>query len=315
MMRALPGIAPGPVLALLRALAGIEATWLRVIGGIVLKALVVAGEEARDRVEATVRLSWPGAVLGYLATGRRLIDEVGDACPDLVFLDLGLPDDDGLEALMTIRRFSSVAVVGIAQSQEGGRSWRQAIELGIDDYVIAPFAPLELLARASAAVRQRESRPNGADPTDPATILDSRVPFPALPSASRGPVAGALGDDYLLLDLADQQTCAGGKPVCLTRTEYQFLGRLALHPNSVVTFRALLAELWGADDRNRLEFPRVFARRIRERIEPVPDAPRYVLTERGIGYRLAGLFPSENPPIAWSHSGDGTGSSNTPARP
>ncbi|MGH2461029.1 MAG: winged helix-turn-helix domain-containing protein [Chloroflexota bacterium] len=228
-----------------------------------LDALIVVGAEARDRVELTLRLAWPDATLRYRAPGRQVIDQLRDTPPDLVILDLGLPGEAGLEALTAARRLPSVAVVGIAGRREDDQGWRQAIELGVDDYLVAPYPPMELLARAGAALRQRES------------------------SVGRVQPAGPWGDGYLSFDLRERKTCAGGQPACLTRTEYNFLERLARQPDAIVTTRALLTGLWGAEGQDRPEFPGAYARRIRERIEPDPAVPRYLLTERGIGYRLA----------------------------
>ena len=235
-----------------------------------LSVLIAGSADVCDRVGATLRILWPGARFEYRATGRQAIDAVREGNPDLVVLDLDLSDVAGLESLMAIRRFSSVAMVVIVPGRDNGVTWRHAVELGADEYVLAPFAPLELLARAGAVARLRTEDWAGGNRSD----------FRLLP-----------------LDVADRHTLAGGSPICLTASECAFIDLLARRPNRVVTFEVLLDELWGRDARGRTEFPRVYARRLRERIEPDPDEPRYLLTERGVGYLLKESEPL--PTVSW----------------
>lgn len=270
-MCALPGTLIGLVLAPSRTptVSGPAApgTWAW-DGGKLLNALIAGSDEVRDRVGATLRILWPRARLEYRETGRQAIEAVREIDPDLVVLDLDLSDAAGLDALAAIRRFSSVAMLVIVPCRGESLTWRHTVELGADEYVLAPFVPVELLARAGAVVRQRTENQAGSKLLRPEEKTDR------------------IG-----------QTLAGESRICLTASECAFIDLLAQRPNRVVPFEALLDELWGQEARGRTEFPRVYARRLRERIESDPDEPRYLLTERGAGYLLAESEPS--PTVSW----------------
>jgi two-component system KDP operon response regulator KdpE len=177
--------------------------------------------------------------------------------PDLVILDLGLPDIDGHELLRTIRsRNESVPIVVLSsRGDEAGKV--RALDFGADDYVTKPFGMDELLARLRAALRHQLQ------------IHGERPVF-------------RVGD--LSVDLVRRIVKTGEKDVKLSPKEYDLLRVLVQHAGKVLTHRFLLAELW--DDLTDAQYLRVYVRQLRQKIEADPERPQYVLTETGIGYRL-----------------------------
>ncbi len=249
-----------------------------------LTALIVARDrEARARVEDTLRLEWPDARIRCPASGRDAISEARTERPDLVVLDLVASEEEGLETLTAIRRRGSTAIVAIAPGGADDTCWERAIELGADEYVVAPLTPLELLARASVVLSARRVRDGDSDgamnqETGSVSIVSDFRPN------ERATAIAQIDDRFARPDQPSRR--GPGAPRRLTGAEYAFLARLARQPNLCVSVDALLMDLWGPTARGRTEFARVYARRIRERIEPEPDAPRHVVTERGIGYRF-----------------------------
>jgi two-component system KDP operon response regulator KdpE len=183
--------------------------------------------------------------------------ELLDKAPDLVILDLGLPDIQGLELLRMIRaRMESVPIVVLSsRGDEAGKV--QALDLGADDYITKPFGMDELLARIRAALRHQLQ------------IQGERPVFRA-------------GD--LSVDLVRRLVKVGEKDVKLSPKEYDLLRVLVQHAGKVLTHRFLLHELW--DDQTDAQYLRVYVRQLRQKIEGDAEQPQYVLTETGIGYRL-----------------------------
>jgi two-component system KDP operon response regulator KdpE len=188
--------------------------------------------------------------------GKAALELLSQA-PDLIILDLGLPDMQGHELLRTIRaRNESVPIVVLSsRGDEAGKV--QALDLGADDYVTKPFGMDELLARIRAAVRHQ------------------------LQSHGERPVF-RVGD--LSVDLVRRIVKAGDREVKLSPKEYDLLRVLVQHAGKVLTHRFLLGELW--DELTDAQYLRVYVRQLRQKIEPDPEQPRYILTETGIGYRL-----------------------------
>ncbi len=186
----------------------------------------------------------------------KLLDESNLA---LVLLDLGLPGPDGFEVLRALRQWCDVPVVVIsARGQE--RDKVHALDLGADDYLTKPFGVEELLARVRAHLRRTEGRGNGARP-----------PFE---------------NDGLRIDFATRQVSVGGHAVRLTPTEYGVLEQLALVPGRVLTHTTLLQRVWGPDYRDEADYLWAYVSRLRRKLEPDPEHPRYILTEPGVGYRF-----------------------------
>ena len=220
-----------------------------------LRVLVVDDEPP---IRKLLRMGLPAQ--GYQTleapNGKAALELLSQA-PDLIILDLGLPDMQGHELLRTIRaRNESVPIVVLSsRGDEAGKV--QALDLGADDYVTKPFGMDELLARIRAAVRHQ------------------------LQSHGERPVF-RVGD--LSVDLVRRIVKVGDKEVKLSPKEYDLLRVLVQHAGKVLTHKFLLGELW--DDLTDAQYLRVYVRQLRQKIEPDPEQPRYILTETGIGYRL-----------------------------
>lgn len=178
--------------------------------------------------------------------------------PDVVLLDLGLPDLDGLEVIRRLREWTSKPIIVLtARSQEEDKV--TALDLGADDYLTKPFGIEELLARMRVALR-RTARTDAGEPVF------------------------QLGD--LKVDLEKRQVFVAGREVHLSATEYKLLGVLVRHAGKVLTHRQLLKEVWGPLHADDAPYLRVFMRQLRGKLEQNPARPRYLLTEIGVGYRL-----------------------------
>ncbi len=180
--------------------------------------------------------------------------------PDLILLDLGLPDQDGLEVIRAVRQVSQTPIIVLsARGQEKDKV--EALDLGADDYVSKPFAVGELLARIRAALRRA------------ATIRDG----------AEGATFRA-GD--LTVDLAARTVRVRGGEVHLTPIEFRFLETLVRHAGKVVTQRQLLVEVWGPQHSEQAQYLRVYMAQLRRKLETDPARPRHLRTEPGVGYRL-----------------------------
>lgn len=177
--------------------------------------------------------------------------------PDLVVLDLGLPDGNGLELLTELRSFSKVPVI-ILSVRSGDADKVQALDIGAQDFVTKPFSVEELLARIRAQLRDR--------------LPDTA---PAL-----------LDDGYLKIDLARRLVCCNGDVIDLTPKEYAVLAKLARHRQCVITQKQLLEEIWGPSHGQDTHYLRIVVSHIRQKLGDDPTTPRYLITEAGIGYRL-----------------------------
>ena len=201
--------------------------------------------------------------------GYRLVESVegidgltqaATRSPDVILLDLGLPDLDGIEVTRRLREWSSIPLIVIsARGQEKDKV--AALDAGADDYVTKPFGVGELLARIRAALRRHEAAVGGAEE----------------PEFSVG---------ELRVDLAKRQVFVGGKEVRLTRTEYRLLAILVRNAGKVVTQSLLLKEAWGPASLTQTQYLRVYMSQLRHKVEPDPSRPQYLITEPGVGYRL-----------------------------
>ena len=193
-------------------------------------------------------------------TARAGLDAVERERPDLLVLDLGLPDMDGVEVCRRVRQSSSVPIVVLsARGAEGDKV--KALDAGADDYVTKPFGSEELLARIRAALRRSEPPP-AAEPIVRGDLTIDRVRFRVL---------------------------RHGEEVRLTPKEFELLTYLAQHPGRVLTHRTILKAIWGPHAADQPEHLRVLVGSLRKKIEPNPSTPRYILTEPWVGYRFADL--------------------------
>jgi two-component system, OmpR family, KDP operon response regulator KdpE len=190
------------------------------------------------------------------ADGKSALEHVREK-PDLIILDLGLPDMQGLELLRTIRAGNDSVPIVVLSSRADEGAKVQALDFGADDYVTKPFGMDELLARIRAALRHQLQ------------VQGERPVF-------------RVGD--LSVDLVRRIVKTGDKDVKLSPKEYELLRLLVQHAGKVLTHRFLLKELWS--DLTDAQYLRVYVRQLRQKIEADPERPQYVLTETGIGYRL-----------------------------
>jgi two-component system KDP operon response regulator KdpE len=194
-----------------------------------------------------------------VGTGQAAIDAIALSPPDVVVLDLGLPDLDGIEVCRRVREWSDVPIVVL--SAEGSDERKVlALDQGADDYVTKPFSTAELLARIRVALRHRNEMPS---PDDDAVL---RV--------------GALQ-----VDLARHLVDVDGRKVDLTPKEFAFLALLARWPGRVLTHRTILQEVWGPEYGSESQYLRVYASQLRKKLDDDPAQPR-LITEPGVGYRL-----------------------------
>jgi two-component system, OmpR family, KDP operon response regulator KdpE len=194
-------------------------------------------------------------------TGRAGLEGVERAGPDLVVLDLGLPDIDGVDVCRQIRQTSNVPILVLsARGAEGDKVG--ALDAGADDYVTKPFGAEELLARIRATLRRVES------------------PSPPSEPIVRG---------GLVIDRERFRVLRDGEELRLTPKEFELLSFLAQQPGRVRTHRAILKAIWGAHAVDQPEHLRVLVGALRKKIEPNPSAPQYILTEPWVGYRFADL--------------------------
>jgi two-component system KDP operon response regulator KdpE len=179
--------------------------------------------------------------------------------PELLILDLGLPDMDGLDVIKLVREWSTIPIIVLSLRSDDSDKI-QALDRGANDYVTKPFSMGELLARMRVALRQ-----------GPGTGAESE------PVITAGDIA---------IDLAKRLVTVGGTPVRLSRKEYDLLRILASHPGKVITHQQLLQEVWGQAYVEETQYLRVYVGQLRQKLEKEPAAPKYLVTEPGVGYRL-----------------------------
>ncbi len=221
-----------------------------------LRVLVVDDEPAILRF-LRAGLATQGYVVGEAATGEAALEQVRRHAADLVVLDLGLPDMDGLAVVRQIRESGETLPIVILSSRSHEGAKVEALDLGADDYVTKPFGIDELLARIRAAQRHR---------------LQQQGERPLFRS----------GD--LTVDLVRRIVTVRGEEVKFSPREYDILRLLVAHAGKVLTHRFVLREVWGGDA--DVQYLRVYIRALRQKIEADPERPQHILTETGVGYRL-----------------------------
>ncbi len=219
------------------------------------RILIVDDEPAIRRLVRGAAERAGHSVAEAATAAEALVEARREGC-ELVLLDLGLPDRDGIELVSLLKAMDRAVIVLTARDATAEKV--AALDLGADDYVVKPFDTEELLARIRAALRHRNSA-----------------------SASGPQVIGGI-----TIDLAARRVSRDGEDVRLTRKEYAFLAELARHPDRVVTHTALLRAVWGDAHVNDVEYLRVTMRALRLKLENDPAAPVIFRNEPGVGYRL-----------------------------
>jgi two-component system KDP operon response regulator KdpE len=220
--------------------------------------VLVVDDEPQIRRLLRVSLTAQGYHLIEASTGEQALTQTATEYPDLVILDLGLPDMDGQEVVRRLREWTDVPII-ILSVRDREKDKVRAFDEGADDYVTKPFGMSELMARMRAALRHR------------------------LQSETKDPVFRA-GD--LLVDLARRAVIVAGREVKLTPKQYDLLRVLVAHAGKVLTHQQLLRQVWGPGYSEETQYLRVYIGQLRQKIEPDLARPRYILTEPGVGYRL-----------------------------
>ena len=196
-----------------------------------------------------------------VGTAQQAIQHAAQQPPDIVILDLGLPDLDGQEVIRQLREWLTAPII-VLSARDDDRQKIAALDNGADDYLTKPFSTGELLARIRVALRH-SNRNGGEAGSNQFELADLKV------------------------DLAARRVTVAGREVHLTPIEYKILTTLIKFAGKVLTHRQLLKEVWGPDQVHETHYLRVFMTNLRRKIEPDPARPRYLLTEQGVGYRLA----------------------------
>jgi two-component system KDP operon response regulator KdpE len=222
--------------------------------------LVVDDEERMARF-IRLNLEHDGFQVTEAYRGMKAVQAVRDATIDLIILDVMLPDMDGFEVLKIIREVSSVPVIMLtAKSEEDDRV--RGLELGADDYITKPFSPRELVSRVKAVLRRTET----ASAVTHADVVEV--------------------DDRLKIDFGRREVWLDGELVKLRPTEYRLLYHLVQNAGWVVTYDQLLSKVWGYEYRDEPHYVRLYINYLRQKLEEDPANPKYILTERGVGYRF-----------------------------
>jgi two-component system KDP operon response regulator KdpE len=224
--------------------------------------IAVIEDEPPIRKFLRAALTSAGYRVSEAATAQEGLRIVTQDRPDLVVLDLGLPDRDGKELVEEIRSWSSVPIM-ILSARDRERDKIAALDAGADDYLTKPFGVGEFLARLRVALRH------------------------AARTADSGADEGRFTASDLEIDFARRHVSVAGREVHLSNLEYRLLTTLARHAGRVLTHRFLLKEVWGPHSVHETHYLRVFVSNLRKKLEPNPARPRYLLTEQGVGYRLA----------------------------
>ncbi|RZB20142.1 response regulator [Streptomyces sp. F001] len=214
-----------------------------------VRALVINMQARRYGVDAAL----DGATALRLAAARQ---------PDVVMLDLGLPDMDGVDVIKALRGWTRVPILVLSARQASDEKVA-ALDAGADDYVTKPFSMDELMARLRAAVRRTEEIPLAPE----MTLVET---------------------DEFTIDLLAKKVVRDGHDVRLTPTEWHLLELLVTNPGRLITQKQLLQDVWGVSQRNKTNYLRVYMAQLRRKLEADPSHPRYLITEPGMGYRFEG---------------------------
>lgn len=227
-------------------------------GAAPIRILVVDDEPAILRF-LRAGLSSQGYVVLEAQTGQGAMDAVRQRRADMMVLDLGLPDLDGIEVIQQVRDSGNMLPIVVLSSRDNEQAKVAALDFGADDYVTKPFGIEELLARIRAAQRHR------------------------LQQQGEKPIFRT-GD--LTVDVVRRLVTVRGKEVKFSPREYDLLRLLVAHAGKVLTHNMILRDVWGSE--TDVQYLRIYVRALRQKIEPDPERPEYILTETGVGYRLRG---------------------------
>lgn len=219
--------------------------------------ILIIDDEVAIRNAIKINLAKAGHELSEAATGNEGIQKIATFHPNLVILDLGLPDINGLEVLKNIRGWTAIPVI-ILTVTDDEQTKVKLLDMGADDYLTKPFGPEELQARIRVALRH--------------TGMIEATPI--------------FESGNLHVDLNKKEVLVSGASIKLTATEYEVLSRLVRDHGKVVSQAHLLKEIWGAMAKDETHYLRIYIKQLRKKIEANPSEPVHILTEPGVGYRL-----------------------------
>ena len=227
------------------------------------KLILVVDDEQRMVRFIRLNLEHDGFRVIEAYNGMQAIQSIRDSLPDLVLLDVMLPDLDGFEVLTLVREISTLPVIMLtAKGEEDDRV--KGLELGADDYITKPFSPRELVSRVKAVIRRTE----------------------VLTSSTKDEF---IVDDRLKIDFGRREVWVDGELIKLRPTEYRLLYHLVKNAGWVMTYDQILSKVWGYEYRDEPHYVRLYINYLRQKIEKDPSNPKYILTERGVGYRFVDL--------------------------
>ena len=226
-----------------------------------MKVLVIEDDPGIiEVVSLCFQLRWSGTSVISADTGNRGLELVESESPDVVILDIGLPDMDGYQVLHEIRRFSEVPVIMLTVRGEDTNIAR-GLELGADDYITKPFSHIELIARVQAVLRRAQGLP----------VTEEERPF----------TSGKLSVDF-----SRNEVSVGGKPIRLTSTERKLLYHLIRNEGRILSHVSLLNKIWGEPYVDARDLLRVHIQHLRQKLEDNAESPNIIVTEHGIGYKF-----------------------------
>jgi two-component system KDP operon response regulator KdpE len=231
------------------------------------KLILVVDDEPRMIRFIRMNLELEGYRVVEATNGLEAVERVREDLPDLLVMDVQMPEIDGFEALERIRQVSTVPVIMLTVKADEEDKIR-GLELGADDYVTKPFSPRELSSRIKALLRRLE-----------------------MPSLAAKTVTRI--DDRLTVDFQRHEVLVDGKPVKLRPTEYRLLYHLISNAGWVMSHETLLSKVWGHEYRDESHLLRLYITYLRKKIEAEPADPQYILTERGVGYRFVDFWRQE----------------------
>lgn len=225
-----------------------------------MRVLIVDDEpDIQEVVRLCFGLRWPDAEVAAVGTGYDCVQAVRDSPVDIVILDIGLPDIDGYEVCRELRSFSEAPIIMLT-ARDSDVDKVKGLEAGADDYITKPFSHIEFLARVRAVLRRARG----------GTVEAS----------------GVFESPGLRIDYGRREVLVRGEAVHLTRTEYDLLYHLTRNANSVLTFRTLLAKIWGKEYADESDYLKVHVQRLRQKLGDDPRSDDGIVSERGVGYKF-----------------------------
>jgi DNA-binding response OmpR family regulator len=224
------------------------------------KKILVVDDESRMVQFISMNLKLEGFLVTIASNGYEAIEKLTREMPDLVVLDIMMPDMDGFETLKKIREVSSVPVIFLSV-KNAPTDRIKGLDLGADDYLTKPFEPLELVSRIKAVLRRSEP-----ESSNNRTVI--------------------VVDDELKIDFNLRRVFVRGREERLRPTEYRLLYQLVTNPGKLLTHETLLARVWGPEYHDEDQYVRLYITYLRQKIEKDPKNPQYILSERGLGYRF-----------------------------